>query len=113
MMRRKPAPFCVTSLNPPVFTQKIEQRPNTGWEEPALAGINGVKYLRLTRIKMIEDRYEPASGNILPHGEGSSANQPDTGKGEMAKALAIADLHASRRGNDDGLSGIPQRPPVD
>ena len=78
-----------------------------------MADINGMKNLRLTRIEMIEDRYETAGGDILPHGKSRKANQTDTGKGKTAKTLAIAHLHASRRRNDDGLSGVPQRPAVD
>ncbi len=54
-----------------------------------------------------------AGGDILPHGKSRKANQTDTGKGKTAKPFAIADLHAPRRGDNDGLSGVPQRPAVD
>ena len=101
------------SFHPPVFAEKIEQGPDAGGKRPALADINGMKHLRLTRIEVIEDRYEPTGGDILPHCEGGKANQPDTGKGKTAKAFAVADLHAPRRRNDDGFPGTPQRPSVD
>ncbi|MNL73789.1 hypothetical protein D3C87_1993020 [compost metagenome] len=72
-----------------------------------------MKHFRFARIEMIEDRYQTAGGDIVPHGESGKANQTDTGKGKTAKALAIAHLHASRGRNNDGLSGVPQRPAVD
>ncbi|MNF09612.1 hypothetical protein D3C80_2103170 [compost metagenome] len=62
---------------------------------------------------MIEHGDKPAGGDILPHCEGGKANQPDTGKGKTAKALAIAHLHTPRRRDNDSLSGVPQRPPID
>ncbi|MNY38481.1 hypothetical protein D3C86_1731110 [compost metagenome] len=72
-----------------------------------------MKHLRLTRIEMIEHGDQSAGGDILPHGESGKTHQPDAGKRQTAKAFTIAHLHTSRRRDEDGLSVVPQWPPVD
>lgn len=72
-----------------------------------------MKRFPFARIEMVENGCEPAGGNILPHGESRQAHQLDAGKRQTAKALAIADLHTSYHGNDDGLATILQRPAID